>query len=167
MKKILITALLMITSWHLQAQNYTVFKEITQKINPNLTTNKSYDKFDLNGKMYIAMRDSIDHSERVVIDFQPENKIAYVEVFFDKNTGATSTNTFTGDVVRRGNALSVRADRLNGKLISPAVVYNFLLIEKDHQYYLVDIKTREKWVPTDYLEERTALYEQNLKKQPQ
>jgi len=156
MKKTILIVVLMLLGMNIHAQNSGVFKKLANNLSTNLSETQSYDDYNLEGKMFITLRDSADHSERLIIDFQPDNQIAYAEAIIDKDSGDIFTNTFTGDVMRRGNAISVRADRLNGERIGNPQVFNFLLSYDKNQYYLLDINTREKWIDTNFLDEETA-----------
>lgn len=155
MKKIILALSFVLLNFGMQAQNSVTYKKLVENLHADLGSEKTYSDFQLEGKMFIALRDSADHSERLIIDFQPDNQIAYAEAIIDKKTGDIFTNTLTGDVMRRGNALSVRADRLNGQRISRPKVFNFLLVSDQNIYFLMDINSREKWIETQYLDSET------------
>ena len=75
------------------------------------------------------------------------NNATYVEVFDDKQTGETSSNVFSGDIVRSKNQIvSLRADYLEGKKIPIPVTKTFLMTQQKKIIYLIDINTKERWI---------------------
>ncbi len=68
-------------------------------------------------------------------------------MFDDKQTDDTSSNVFSGDVVRsKHNIISLRADKLEGKQIALAITKTFLMTMQKKVLYLIDVNTKERWI---------------------
>lgn len=152
MKKIIFSALLIVATSQLKAQNFGAINKILDKLAANNKTPKEYDDYSLENKKFFALVDAPDHSERHIIEFLPENKVQIIELITDKKTGEDFSNIFNGDINRNHNHISVRADILEGQKIPVPKVYNLLLNFYKGYWYLVDINTGEKWLETHYLE---------------
>lgn len=151
MKKILAGAVLIFSTCAVNAQNFGLINKILNKLENDNKTQKDYDDFNLEGKKFFVLADDADHSERHIIEFLPENKVQVIELIDDKKTGDTFSNLFNGDILRKHNSISVRADILEGEKIPVPKVYNLLLNFYRGYWYLVDVNTGEKWLETNYL----------------
>ncbi|MFC3160981.1 hypothetical protein ACFOEQ_23415 [Chryseobacterium arachidis] len=70
-----------------------------------------------------------------------------MEVFDDKATGETSSNVFSGDIVRnKKNIISLRADLLENKKVPIPVTKTLLLTMQDNILYLIDVNTKDRWI---------------------
>ena len=70
-----------------------------------------------------------------------------IEVFDDKKTGETSSNVFSGDVVRsKHQIISLRADHLEGQKIPIPITKTFLMTEQKKILYLIDVNSKERWI---------------------
>lgn len=154
MRKVLSAFAIILVCVSVQAQELGAFNKILDKLGNEASTGKQYDDFVLEGKKFVAVRDSADHSEKIVVEFHPQNKITVIELITDKKTKEDFSNVFTGDVMRNHNAISVRADMLEGKKLGNPIVYNFYLAYHKGIYYLININNQEKWIETNYLDKK-------------
>ncbi|MCT3921915.1 hypothetical protein HZP94_01690 [Elizabethkingia anophelis] len=151
MKKILLVLTLISAGTIVQAQSYgAIIKKLDRLSSEN--SGKDYDEFILEGKKFITVKDSTDHSEKHILEFRPNNQVTMIEIIEDKSTKQEYSNIFTGDVVRNHNAVSVRLDKLEEKAMSYPLTYNLLLGYRKGYYYLTNINTREKWIEIHYLD---------------
>lgn len=108
--------------------------------------NVSLKDFDISNKKFVLIKDFDDHTERMFITVNGD-QATFVEVFDDKATGETTSNIFTGDVVKtENNVLSFRFDMLEGKKVALPVAKNLLATKQKRVLYLVDVNTRERWI---------------------
>ncbi|QCX54231.1 hypothetical protein [Elizabethkingia sp. JS20170427COW] len=127
-------------------------KGLNQQAPKTSSSQIDYNNYKLEGKTFATVRDSADHVEVISIQFHPDDKIDLVEKITDKKTKEEFVNHFTGDVVRRGNAVSVKASLLEGEKITYPVVYNLILTSYQGFVYMINIQNREKWVEEQYLD---------------
>ncbi|SEF66258.1 hypothetical protein SAMN05421847_0571 [Halpernia humi] len=151
MKKILAFAFLIFSVGAVNAQNFGLINKILDKLENNNKSQKDYDDYKLEGKKFFVLVDAPDHSERHIIEFLPDNKVQVIELIDDKKTGDSFSNIFNGDIMRKHNSISVRADILEGVKIPVPKVYNLLLNFYRGYWYLIDVNTGEKWLETNYL----------------
>lgn len=151
MKKILAFAFLIFSVGAVNAQNFGLINKILDKLENNNKNQKDYDDYKLEGKKFFVLVDAPDHSERHIIEFLPDNKVQVIELIDDKKTGDSFSNIFNGDIMRKHNSISVRADILEGVKIPVPKVYNLLLNFYRGYWYLIDVNTGEKWLETNYL----------------
>ena len=108
--------------------------------------NKNLINVNIDDTKFVFIKDFDDHTERNFIVLKG-SQATYVEVFDDKQTGETSANVFSGDIVRsKHQIISMRADKLEGKKIPIPITKTFLLTEQKKILYLIDINTRERWI---------------------
>jgi hypothetical protein len=62
--------------------------------------NQNLEAVNIDNKKFVFIKDEADHTERDFIVIKG-NKATYVEVFDDKATGESSSNVFSGDIVRK------------------------------------------------------------------
>lgn len=145
MMKSIFTTLFLIFSVSLSAQ-YAKTYAIIKKLEERRGINQNLEQINIDNKKFVLIKDFEDHTERLIVSVNGNN-LTYVELFDDKATGKTSSNVFTGDVVRtRNNMVSMRADKLEGQKIALPVAKTFLLTRQDDIIYLVDVNSREKWI---------------------
>lgn len=144
MKKIF-ALLLFISALGLKAQ-YGSVNAILDILEAKKGLNKNISNVNIDDVKFVLIKEFADHTERDFIIIKG-NKATYVEVFDDKQTGETSSNVFTGDVVRSKNQIvSLRADQLEGKKIPIAITKTFLMTQQKKILYLIDINTKERWI---------------------
>lgn len=145
MKKIFLAAVLCVSSLGLQAQ-YSSINAIIQKLEERRGINQNLKDVNIDERKFALIKDFPDHTERSFIIIKG-NQAIYVEIFDDKQTGDTSSNVFSGDIVRtRHNIISLRADKLEGKKIPLAVTKNLLMTKQKKFLYLIDVNTKERWI---------------------
>ena len=144
MKKIF-ALFLLISVLGLKAQ-YGSVNAILDILEAKKGLNKTASDVNIDNVKFILIKDFDDHKERNFIIIKG-NKATYVEVFDDKQTGETSANVFSGDIVRsKHQIISLRADKLEGKKIPIPITKTFLLTEQKKILYLIDINSRERWI---------------------
>ena len=145
MKKIFFTFFLLSLSLTVKAQ-YGTINAILTKLEERRGLNKNLAEVSLEKAKFVFIKEFEDHTERNFISFNGKNA-TYVEVFDDKQTGQTTSNVFSGDVVRSNrNIISLRADRLEGKKIPMPLTKTFLLTQQKKILYLVDVNSKERWI---------------------
>lgn len=145
MKKIFLAAVLCISSLGLKAQ-YRSINAIIQKLEERRGINQNLKEVSIDDRKFVLIKEFPDHTERSFIIIKG-NLVTYVEMFDDKQTGESSSNVFSGDIVRpRHNIISLRADKLEGKKIPLAVTKNLLMTKQKKILYLIDVNTKERWI---------------------
>lgn len=124
---------------------YGSLNSILDRLEARRGINQNLEKVNIDNKKFVFIKDEADHTERDFIVIKG-NSATYVEVFDDKATGESSSNVFTGDIVRKKNIVSLRADVLEGKKIPMPVTKTLLLTQQDNILYLIDVNTRDRWI---------------------
>ncbi len=146
MKKIFFGILLLLTFQTFVNAQYAVLNEILNRLEERKGINQSLKDVSIDDKKFILVKDFEDHTERNFIVIKG-NQATYVEVFDDKSSGESTSNVFSGDVVRsKNNIISLRCDLLEGKKIPIPVTKTFLLTKLNKILYLVDVNTRDRWI---------------------
>ncbi|UKB78734.1 hypothetical protein [Chryseobacterium sp. MEBOG07] len=143
MRKFLIGTLFLGTLG-LKAQ-YGSLNEILNRLEQRKGINQHLENVNVDNKKFVFIKDEADHTERDFIIIKGNNA-TYVEVFDDKATGESSSNVFTGDIIRKKNIISLRADMLENKKIPMPVTKTLLLTQQDNILYLIDVNTRDRWI---------------------
>lgn len=143
MRKFLI-GILFFGTLGLKAQ-YGSLNSILDRLEARRGINQNLESVNIDNKKFVFIKDEADHTERDFIVIKGNNA-TYVEVFDDKATGESSSNVFTGDIVRKKNIVSLRADVLEGKKIPMPVTKTLLLTKQDNILYLIDVNTRDRWI---------------------
>lgn len=143
MRKILI-GILFFGTLGVKAQ-YGTLNAILDKLEARKGINQNLENVNIDNKKFVFIKDEADHTERDFIVIKGSNA-TYVEVFDDKVTGESSSNVFTGDIVRKKNIVSLRANVLEGKKIPMPVTKTLLLTKQDNILYLIDVNTRDRWI---------------------
>ncbi|OCA72729.1 hypothetical protein BBH99_03165 [Chryseobacterium contaminans] len=143
MRKLLI-GILFFGTLGVKAQ-YGSLNAILDRLEARKGINQNLEKVDIDNKKFVFIKDEADHTERDFIVIKGKSA-TYVEVFDDKATGESSSNVFTGDIVRKKNIISLRADVLEGKKIPMPVTKTLLLTQQDNILYLIDVNTRDRWI---------------------
>ena len=145
MKKLATVTLILILSISAKAQ-YGSLNAIIERLEEKKGINQDLSDVNIDNKKFIFLKEFDDHTERSFVVIKG-NKATYVELFDDKQTGETSSNVFSGDVVRSNkNIISVRCDLLEGQKIAIPLTKTFLLTKQKKIVYLVDITTKDRWI---------------------
>ncbi|ANF49719.1 hypothetical protein A0O34_03820 [Chryseobacterium glaciei] len=143
MKKLFI-GVLFLGALGLKAQ-YGSMNEILTILEEKKGINQHLENESVDNKKFVFIKDAEDHTERDFIIIKGNNA-TYVEVFDDKATGETSSNVFTGDIIRKKNILSLRANMLENKRVPIPVTKTLLLTKQKDILYLIDINTKDRWI---------------------
>lgn len=144
MKKIFIGMVFLGATLGIKAQ-YGSINTILTRLEERKGINQHLESVSIDNKKFVFIKDAEDHTERDFIIIK--GKLAtYVEVFDDKATGETSSNVFTGDVIRKKNIISLRADMLENKKVPIPVTKTLLLTKQDNILYLIDVNTKDRWI---------------------
>ena len=145
MKKIFLIALIFASALSIKAQ-YGTINAILDRLEEKRGVNKNLKDVNIDDAKFVLIKDFDDHTERSFVIIKG-NKATYVEMFDDKQTGESSSNVFTGDVIRsRHNIISLRADKLEGKQIALAITKTFLMTMQKKVLYLIDVNSKERWI---------------------
>lgn len=145
MKKILLIIAFVFSFLLIKSQNFGAINDILTRLEERKGINQDFKNINIDGKKFITIKDFEDHTERKFIVINGKN-ITYVEVFDDKSTGESNSNVFSGDIVRKKNVISLRADLLENKKIPIPITKMLLLTQQDKILYLIDINTKERWI---------------------
>ncbi|MBB4807769.1 hypothetical protein HNP38_003085 [Chryseobacterium defluvii] len=144
MRKIFIS-ILFFGALALKAQ-YGTINEILNRLEERKGINQHLENVNIDDKKFVFIKDAADHTERDFIVIK-KNKVTYVEVFDDKATGESSSNVFSGDIVRsKKNIISLRADMLENKKVPVPVTKTLLLTKQKDILYLIDVNTKDRWI---------------------
>ncbi|WP_312764790.1 hypothetical protein [Epilithonimonas sp.] len=141
----------LISSVFFYSQNYSSLDKILEKLENRSKKTKDASDFDIKDKKFVLIEDFDDHSERHILEFKNDNSLTLIEVIDDKSTDKTYSNIFSGDYIRKKNAVSVRADLLEGKKISIPISHNLYLMNANNIWYLKDINTNKRWIENSNL----------------
>lgn len=143
MKKLFI-GILFLGALGLKAQ-YGSMNEILTILEEKKGINQHLENESIDNKKFVFIKDAEDHTERDFIIIKGKNA-TYVEVFDDKATGETSSNVFTGDIIRKKNIISLRANMLENKKVPIPVTKTLLLTKQKDILYLIDVNTKDRWI---------------------
>lgn len=145
MKKILFGAIFLAASIGIKAQ-YSTINAILDRLEEKRGIAQDLKNVSLEDKKFIFIKEFDDHTERNVLSIKG-NSATYIEMFDDKKTGETSSNVFTGDVVRtRMNMLSFRFDKLEGQKIVMPITKTMMLTMQKKIIYLIDANNKDRWI---------------------
>lgn len=133
------------TGFAFNAQNYSAINDILTLLEEKRGINQNLENLSVDNKKFVLIKDFPDHTERSFIIIKGKDA-TYVEMFDDKSTGQSSSNVFSGDILRKKNIVSLRADRLENKRIPIPVTKTLLLTKQKEILYLIDINSRERWI---------------------
>lgn len=144
MRKLFISALFF-AALCFKAQNYYAIDQFLTRLEERKGINQHLENVNIENKKFVLIKDFEDHTERKFIITKGKDA-TYVEMFDDKATGQSSSNVFSGDIIRKKNIISMRADKLENKKIPIPVTKTLLLNKEKDIIYLIDINTRERWI---------------------
>jgi len=128
-----------------KAQNYGAINAILDRLEEKTGVNQHLENVSVDNKKFVLIKDFEDHTERSFIILKGKDA-TYVEMFDDKATGQSTSNVFSGDIIRKKNMISLRADKLENKKIPIPVAKTLLLTKQKEILYLIDINSRERWI---------------------
>ncbi|WP_379964939.1 hypothetical protein [Epilithonimonas sp. UC225_85] len=141
----------LISSVYFYSQDFSGINQILEKIEEKGKKMKDATDYDLKGKKFVMVEDFEDHAERHVLEFNPDGTLTLIELIDDKSSGQSFSNIFTGDYIRKKNAISVRANFLEGKKIALPLVYNLYIMNANNIWYLKDINNSKRWIENNNL----------------
>ena len=141
----------LISSVYFYSQDFAGINKILDKIEEKGKKMKDATDYDLKGKKFVLVEDFEDHGERHVLEFNADGTLTLIELIDDKSSGKSFSNIFTGDYIRKKNAVSVRANYLEGKQISIPVSYNLYIMNASNIWYLKDINNSKRWIENNNL----------------
>lgn len=145
MKKLLFTTLLLVAAIGIKAQ-YGTINAILERLEEKKGINQNLKNESIDDRKFVLVEDFEDHTERKFIIIKGNNA-TFVEMFDDKATGKSSSNVFSGDVVRtQHNILSFRFDQLEGQKIAMPITKTLLMTKQKKILYLVDVNTQARWI---------------------
>ncbi|ROH97609.1 hypothetical protein [Chryseobacterium daecheongense] len=144
MRKIFIGILFFGATLAIKAQ-YGSINAVLTRLEERKGINQHLESVSIDNKKFVYIKDAEDHTERDFIIIKGK-QATYVEVFDDKATGETSSNVFTGDIIRKKNIISLRADMLENKKVPIPVTKTLLLTKQDNILYLIDVNTKARWI---------------------
>jgi hypothetical protein len=150
MKK-LVLFLSLTSSVYFYSQNFSAINDLLEKIESKHKKMKDSSGYTINNKKFVLVEDFEDHSERHILEFKSDNSITLIELIDDKASGQTYSNIFSGDFIRKRNAISIRANYLEGKQIATPIVYSLYLMNANDIWYLKDINTSKRWIENNNL----------------
>jgi hypothetical protein len=148
-KTIFILSLL--SSAYFYSQDFSGINKILDKIESKNKKIKDASDYDLKGKKFVMVEEFDDHSERHILEMNADGTLTLIELIDDKATGKSFSNIFTGDFVRKKNAVSVRANFLEGQKIAMPLIYNLYIMNADNIWYLKDINNSKRWIENNNL----------------
>lgn len=150
MKKSLLF-LSLISSVYFYSQDFSGINKILEKIEQKGKKMKDASNYDLKGKKFVMVEDFEDHAERHILEFNADGSLTMIELIDDKSSGESFSNIFTGDYIRKRNAISVRANFLEGKKIAMPISINLYLMNASDIWYLKDINNSKRWIENNNL----------------
>lgn len=145
MKKIFFVLSVCFATVILQAQ-YAAINAVLDRLEQRHGINQNLSAEKLDDRKFVLIKDFEDHTERSFIVINGKNA-TYVEIFDDKKSGQSTSNVFTGDIVRsQHNIVSLRVDQLEGEKIAVPIAKTFLLTKQKKTLYLIDVNTKERWI---------------------
>ncbi|KQR92729.1 hypothetical protein ASG01_12065 [Chryseobacterium sp. Leaf180] len=132
-------------SFALHAQNFGAINEVLDRLEERKGINQNLENLSIDNKKFVLVKDFADRTERSFIVIKGKDA-TFVEVFDDKTTGKSTSNVFTGDILRKKNIVSMRADKLENKKIPIPVTKTLLLTKQKDILYLIDINSKDRWI---------------------
>ena len=143
--------LTLLSSVYFYSQDFSGINKILEKIEEKGKKMKDASNYSLQGKKFVLVEDFEDHAERHVLEFNADGSLTLIELIDDKSSGKSFSNIFTGDYIRKKNAISIRANFLEGKKIALPLVYNLYIMSASDIWYLKDINNSKRWIENNNL----------------
>jgi hypothetical protein len=140
----------LISSVYFYSQNFSAVNDILEKIENKHKKMKDASGYTISNKKFVLVEDFEDHSERHILQFNADNSLTLIELIDDKATGQSYSNIFSGFYPQK-NAISVRANYLEGKQIAIPIIYSLYLMNANDIWYLKDINTSKRWIENNNL----------------
>ena len=141
----------LISSVYFYSQDYSGLNKILEKIEQKGKKIKDASSYDIKGKKFVLVEDFEDHGERHILEFNADGTLTMIELIDDKASGKSFSNIFTGDYIRKRNAISVRANFLEGKKIAMPISKNLYLMNASDIWFLKDINNSKRWIENNNL----------------
>ncbi len=141
----------LIFSAYFYSQDFSGLNKILEKIELKGKKMKDASKYELKGKKFVLVEDFEDHAERHILEFNTDGTLTMIELIDDKASGQSYSNIFTGDYIRKRNAISVRANYLEGKKMAMPISKNLYLMNASDIWYLKDINNSKRWIENNNL----------------
>lgn len=153
MKKLCTLLFLGVLNWA-NAQGYTELNKLLHRLEQeNKINHHTEEHYDLEGKKFLYLKDFQERTERWILEIK-DGKSMLVELQDDKKTGKTSSKIYTGDIVRKKHIVSIRADKMEGQLLSIPITYLYHLTYQGGIWYLIDANTGDRWIDTNNLNKK-------------
>lgn len=135
----------------MNAQNYTELNKLLHRMEQeNKINHDTESHYDLNGKRFIYLKEFETKTERWILEINGEES-RLIELVDDKQTGKTSSQIYTGDVVRKKHVVSLRFDKLEGNRLNLPLTYLHHITYQAGIWYLIDANTGNRWIDTNDL----------------
>ena len=149
MKNSISLLLLILCIQTFNAQRFEEINNKLQKLSEKRTWDKGIITDNLVGKKFVTVKSEGTIVIKRILQFEENNKITLIELIEDKKTDNNTSKIYSGDLVKTENNISIRADKLEGKVITVPYTYNFILQRKQGVLYLHNINNNEKWIQTE------------------
>ena len=146
MKKIFGTVVLLCCFVVANAQRLDKIVARLDKIEQNRKYDKSLLSLDLTNKKFALVKSVNKVVYKNIIDFSEDNKITLIELTDNKQTDAKTSKLYTGDAIKKEYYVSVRADKLEGKILDLPYTFNFILQKREGNLCLVNISNNDIWM---------------------
>ena len=136
MKNSISLLLLILCIQTFNAQRFGEINDKLQKLSEKRTWDKGIITDDLVGKKFVTVKSEGATVIKRILQFEENNKITLIELIEDKKTDNNTSKIYSGDLIKNENNISIRADKLEGKVIPVPYTYNFILQRKQGVLYL-------------------------------
>jgi hypothetical protein len=114
---------------------YGTMDQILTRLEERSGVNQNLESVNIDDKKFVFIKDEADHTERDFIIIQG-----------NQATGKSTSNVFSGDIIRKKNIISLRADMLENKKVPIPLTKTLLLTKQDNILYLIDVNTKTRWI---------------------
>jgi hypothetical protein len=149
MKRTLTIVILLFCFIGVNAQRLGKINERLENLEKNRKIDKTIIDINLSGKKFVWVKNINKVVYKNVINFADDNKITLIELTDDKQTDAKTSKLYTGDAIKRDYHISVRADKLEGKILDLPYTINFILQKREGVLCLVNISNNDVWIDID------------------
>ena len=145
MKRTLAIVILLFCFIGANAQRLGKINERLENLEKNRKIDKTILDINLSGKKFVWVKNINKLVYKNVINFSDDNKITLIELTDDKQTD----KLYTGDAIKKDYHISVRADKLEGKILDLPYTINFILQKREGVLCLVNISNNDIWIDID------------------